>query len=141
MKEKYYIESVTEPKQVIEFLEDRIYEYNAVKIDKHDGCLFCRIVRDENNNIVAGIAGWTWANACEITQLWVDKNARRKGTGEMLLKLAEEEAKIKGCVTILVKTYSFQAPHFYEKYGYKIEQVITEFPKGHKYYALTKMLI
>lgn len=140
MKEKYYIESGMEPKQVIQLLEDKIYEYNSAKTNKDDGRLFCRIVKDEHNYIVAGIAGWTWASACEITQLWVDERARRRGTGEMLLRLAEEEAKIKGCVTVLVKTYSFQAPHFYEKYGYKIEHVINEFPKGYNYYTLTKIL-
>lgn len=140
MTGNYYIESEMDPQHVIQLLEDKIYDYNSVKIDNDDGRLFCRVVKDEDNNIVAGIAGWTWANACEITQLWVDEKVRRKGIGEMLLEMAEEEAKNKGCVIVLVKTYSFQAPFFYEKHGYKTAYVINEFPKGHHYYALTKTL-
>lgn len=138
MKEKYYLEFGTEQQHVIQLLEDKIYEYNSAKIGKDDGRLFCGIVKDEHNNIVAGIAGWTWAGACEITQLWVDESARRKRIGEMLLQAAEKEARSNKCMTILVKTYSFQAPHFYEKYGYKIAHVINEFPKGYNYYTLSK---
>lgn len=140
MKGNYYIESGADPQQVIQLLEDKIYDYNSAQIDRNDGQLFCKVVRDENNNIVAGIAGWTWADACEITQLWVDEKVSKKGIGEMLLEVAEEEAKSKGCIVILVKTYSFQAPLFYEKHGYKTAYVINEFPKGHHYYALTKTL-
>jgi len=56
------------------------------------------------------------------------------------LKAAEEEAKNKNCSIILIKTYEFQAPGFYEKNGYKIQQLIEDFPKGYKYFTLTKAI-
>ncbi len=140
MNKKYCIELGIDSPQVIQLLEDRIYEYNSTKINKDDGCLFSRIVRDENKDIIAGIAGWTWASICEITQLWVDENVRKNGIGKMLLEAAEAEAKSKGCFTILVRSYSFQAPHFYERYGYSIEYILNDFPKGYSYYILTKRI-
>jgi GNAT superfamily N-acetyltransferase len=88
---------------------------------------FSRIVRDENKDIIAGIAGWTWAGVCEATQLWV--NVRKNGIGKLLSEAAEVEAKSRGCRMILVKSYSFQAPHFYEGYGYKTEQYSKWFPR------------
>jgi len=140
MNKKYCIEPGIDSQEVIQMLEDKIYEHNSTRIKKDDGCLFSSIVRDESKNIIAGIAGWTWANACEITQLWVDENARKNRIGEMLLEAAEAEAKSKGCLTILVKSYSFQAPHFYERYGYKIQHILNGFPAGYSYYILTKSI-
>jgi ribosomal protein S18 acetylase RimI-like enzyme len=140
MEKKYYITVGIDSPQVIQFLEERIYEHNSNSIDKHDGHLFSRIVRDQGNKIIGGIAGWTWARACEITQLWVDENMRQLGVGKMLLDAAEEEAISKACTTVLVKSYSFQAPQFYQKYGYKVEHILHGFPEGYKYYTLVKMI-
>ena len=140
MSKKYFIEPGTDSHQLIQLLEDKIYEHNSAKVNQDDGFLFSRIIRNQNEDIIAGIAGWTWSNICEITQLWVDESVRKNGIGKMLLEAAEEEAKSKGCVTILVRSYSFQAPHFYEKYGYRIEHVINEFPKGNSYYFLIKRI-
>jgi ribosomal protein S18 acetylase RimI-like enzyme len=140
MDKKYFIESGEDAHQIIQLLENKIYEHNSTKIRKDDGSLFARIVRDENNEIIAGIAGWTWANICEITQLWVDENARKNGIGRMLLKAAEAEAKSKECRTILIKSYSFQAPLFYEKHGYKVEHILNDYPAGYSYYTLTKRI-
>ena len=138
MDKKYSIETATDTEQIIQFLEDRIYEHNSSKLNKGDGQVFSRIVRDENKNIVAGIGGWTWAGICEITQLWVDERVRKNGIGKMLLEAAEAEAKNRGCHGILVRSYSFQAPDFYQKHGYTIEHIINDFPIGHSYYFLTK---
>ena len=140
MEEKYCIEAGLDSHQVIQFLEDRIYEHNSTTIDRDDGRLFSKILRDENNEIIAGIAGWTWARVCEITQLWVDEKVRKTGIGKMLLEAAETEAKNRGCITVLVKSYSFQAPHFYERFGYDVEHILYGFPKGYRYYTLTKMI-
>jgi ribosomal protein S18 acetylase RimI-like enzyme len=140
MDNKYSIESVKGAEQVIQLLEDRIYEYNSIKTHIDDGRLFSKVIRDNNEEIIAGIAGWTWAGISEITQLWVDKNVRRAGMGKRLLDAAELEAKSKGCRTILVRSYSFQAPDFYQKYGYRIEHIQNDFPQGYRYYILSKKI-
>jgi len=140
MQKNYTIQAEDDHLATIQFLEDRLYEYNSTKLNTGDGRLFSGIVRGENNEIIAGIAGWTWAGICEITQLWVDGPARSTGVGKMLLEAAEEEAYGRGCRTILVRTFSFQAPEFYRKYGFGTIQVLDDFPPGHHYYILTKRL-
>ena len=140
MEQEYRVETGQDSQHVIQVLEDKIYEYNSDRISRHDGRLFSRVVRDQNGSMIAGIAGWTWACACEISQLWVSENVRKKGIGKRLLEVAEEEALANECSTILVKTYSFQAPFFYEKHGYRIEHVVENFPNGYRYYTLTKAL-
>ena len=140
MNNEYSIVSANDPQQVMQLLEDRIYEYNSDETRIDDGRLFSKIIRDGDDEIIAGIAGWTWAGICEITQLWVNRKIRGRGIGKIFLEAAEFEARSKGCRTILVRGYSFQAPHFYEKYGYRIEHVINGFPEGHRYHILTKKI-
>jgi GNAT superfamily N-acetyltransferase len=124
----------------IQFLEDRIYEYNAAAIKRDDGKLFSKLIHDTENNVIAGISGWTWANACEITLLWVQETHRNKGYGQSLLYSAEAEAKKERCKMLMIRTYSFQAPRFYMKYGYEIGHETTDFPYGHTYFCLFKKL-
>jgi GNAT superfamily N-acetyltransferase len=136
--EAFRVETGKDAERVASFLEDRLYEHNSSTIGRDDGRLFSRVVRDPSGSIVAGIAGWTWAAACEITQFWVSPSMRAKGIGTKLLQAAEEEARNNKCIRVLVKTYSFQAPTFYEKHGYKVEHVTEDFPEGHRYYTLMK---
>ena len=140
MSNEYVIESAPDSQQVIQLLEDKLYEHNSIKLNKNDGVLFSKLVRDENKNIIAGVAGWTWAGACEVTHLWVNERLRQNDIGKKLLEAAEAEAKNKSCRVILIRSYGFQAPHFYKKNGYSIVSVLRDFPPGHSYYVLTKRL-
>ena len=137
---EFRIESVEHQAEAIQFLDDKIYEFNAAAINKYDGNLFARIIRDQNNDIIAGISGWTWAMVSEITLLWVKEEYRNNGLGKILLKAAEEEIIKKGCTTILLRSYSFQAPLFYEKNGYKTVYILDDFPNGYKHYNLVKRI-
>jgi GNAT superfamily N-acetyltransferase len=134
------IESVEQQSEVIQFLDERIYEYNSSAINKYEGNLFTKVIRDQGNNIIAGITGWTWAGVSEITLLWVNKEYRKNGLGKRLLKAAEDEIIKRGCSTILLRSYSFQAPLFYEKNGYKTVFILDDFPNGYKHYNLVKRI-
>jgi GNAT superfamily N-acetyltransferase len=87
---------------------------------------------------VAGISGWTWAHACEVRDLWVDPSLRGQGYGDRLLAAAEQEAQLRGCKVILLASYSFQAPAFYQKHGYELGWQLNDFPPGHQYCYLVK---
>ncbi|MBV6460200.1 MAG: Acetyltransferase [Flavobacteriales bacterium] len=140
-KINFKVESVENQSEVIRFLDDMIYEYNSKRIGKYDGQLFTRIIRNNNNNnIIAGITGWTWAGISEITILWVNEDYRGKGLGKKLLSVAEDEIINRGCSTIFLRSYSFQAPIFYLKNGYEIIYILDEFPNGFKHYNLIKKI-
>jgi len=124
----------------LDFLEDRFYEYNSAQTGQHDGSLFAFFIRDQKNQIVAGLSGWTWAQACEIRHLWVEAAWRRQGYGRRLLEAAEEEARSHGCTVILLSSYGFQAPAFYQKHGYDLAWQLNDFPPGHSYCFLVKRL-
>jgi GNAT superfamily N-acetyltransferase len=121
-----------------QFLEDRLYEFNCDRTKQSDGQLFGFFIRNEQQEIVAGLSGWTWAQACEIRALWVHPAWRGQGYGKDLLEAAEQEARIRGCTVILISSYSFQAPAFYQKYGYELAWQLNDFPPGHQQCYLVK---
>ena len=137
---EFKIEMVDNHNEVFQFLEDKIYEHNSSSIKKNDGRLFTFIVRDQSEHIVAGITGWVWASASEIMYLWIAEGYRAKGLGRKLLETGEHEVDKRGGKTILVRSYSFQAPAFYEKHGYQTLFVLDNFPEGFMYYTLVKRL-
>ena len=51
---------------------------------------------------------------------------------------AEQEARLHGCKVILLSSYSFQAPEFYQKHGYELAWQLNDFPPGHQYCYLVK---
>jgi GNAT superfamily N-acetyltransferase len=121
-----------------DFLEAKLYEYNCAQVKQDDGQLFGYFIRDEHQEIVAGLTGWTWAQACEIRTLWVHPEWRSQGYGQSLLEAAEQEARSRGCKVILISSYSFQAPGFYQKHGYELVWRLDDFPVGHKQCFLVK---
>ncbi len=123
-----------------QFFEDRLYEHNSAITGRNDGKLFSKLIYNPENSIIAGIMGWTWCGACEITALWVAFSHRENRYGTMLLKAAEEEAEKERCKIILIRTYNFQSPGFYRKHGYEVVYSLTDFPPGHNYYFLIKRL-
>jgi GNAT superfamily N-acetyltransferase len=119
-------------------MEDRLYEFNTSQTEQDDGQLFAFIIRNDQQEIIAGLSGWTWAHACEIRTLWVHPAWRGQGYGRDLLAKAEDEARAHGCKVILISSYSFQAPGFYQKFGYELAWKLNDFPPGHQYCYLVK---
>ncbi|MCB0253297.1 MAG: GNAT family N-acetyltransferase [Anaerolineae bacterium] len=124
----------------IAFLEQRIIEHNYARANASDGNGLAAFVRGENGEILAGIAGYTWAGMAEIEFLWVHDQLRGQGIGAQLLAAVEEEARSRGCALIITSTYSFQAPQFYQRNGYEITGKIENCPPGHTNYWLKKDL-
>jgi GNAT superfamily N-acetyltransferase len=124
----------------IRFLEDRLYEYNVEKIGIDDGQWLTVFLRDEQQTIQAGLSGWTWCGSCYISAVWVHKDLRGQGMGTKLLQAAEQEARRRGSQHIVLSSFSFQAPGFYQKLGYEGFAVLDEHPRSHQHYYLHKWL-
>jgi ribosomal protein S18 acetylase RimI-like enzyme len=124
----------------IEFLEDRLYEFNVATTGIGGGQTLGVFLRDESKNIVAGAAGHTWGETCELRQVWVAASARGRGLGRRLMAEAEAEAVRRGCRQLVIETYSFQAPAFYRKLGFEVVSEFPEYPRGHSHLLLRKRL-
>ncbi len=74
---------------------------------------------EEEGRLIAGIVAQSTFDTLEVEFLIVDDAYRGRGLGTELLSLAEAQARADGLRRVLVNTYSFQAPRFYEKLGYR----------------------
>lgn|SRR5690606_1526119 len=93
------------------------------------------IVRNNNGEIIGGLYGRSIWGTLEIKTFVVKTENRNEGIGRKLIIEAEKEAKNRNCRFISLDTFSFQAPEFYEKLGFKKIGTETDFPKGfEKYY-------
>src|SRR5690348_3174214 len=86
------------------------------------------IVRNREEQIVAGLVGRTFWEWLFIDILWVDESLRGRSVGTKLVRDAEMEAFKRGCKRALLDTFSFQAPGFYEKMGYQLFSTLEDFP-------------
>jgi GNAT superfamily N-acetyltransferase len=79
--------------------------------------------------------GWMYVNL-----LWVSEQHRGKGLGRALMQKAEAEARKCGVRNAFLESFSFQAPQFYAKLGYREFGRVNDFPKGHSRHWMTKAL-
>jgi GNAT superfamily N-acetyltransferase len=123
----------------VQYLEDRIYEFNSIATGIADGEWLAFFVR-EHDLIVGGICGNTWGGTCELRQFWVEASRRRRGLGTALFHAAEQEARRRGCTQIVLMTFSFQAPSFYERHGFEVLASLDDHPRGHRNLLMRKRL-
>jgi GNAT superfamily N-acetyltransferase len=112
-------------------LRDAVHEYNFATTGYRDGRSLSCFLRDDAGALVAGIDGFTWGGYARVDYLWVAEPLRGQGLGSRLLAAAEEEARLRGCGTIVLDTHSFQAPHLYPRRGYREIGTTTDTPRGY----------
>jgi ribosomal protein S18 acetylase RimI-like enzyme len=125
----------------LEFMDDRVNEHNMAQTGYHDFRWLAAFIRNDVQNIVAGVTGFTWGRSCRIQSLWVHPGLRGQGVGRALMQAAEREAIGRGCHVIVLETHSFQAPDFYRKLGYVVTGCQEDYPYRHREYFMHKRLV
>ncbi len=97
-------------------------------------------LRDAGDEVVGGLLGSIWGGVLFIRILWVSDALRGQGFGRRLMEMAERRGVERGCRHVFVDTFSFQAPGFYEKLGYRIYARAEDWPVGHAHNFLRKDL-
>ena len=115
-------------------------EYNLERIEDKNPRDLGIYLPDETGRKIAGLIGSTHGNWLFVKYLWVSKELRGKQIGSKILIQAEETAKERGCKYSFLDTFSFQAPLFYEKHGYKEVFTLENYPVTGKRYYFTKSL-
>jgi GNAT superfamily N-acetyltransferase len=77
------------------------------------------VLYDDAGEIAGGLIGETQFAWLKVDIVSVREDLRRQGAGTKLMRLAEIEARRRGCKYVYVDTMSYQAPEFYEKLGYE----------------------
>ena len=127
-----------------DLIRSKVIEYNGDRLTdevKHPVKQVGFMVKDDNGIVFGGITGTIFWHHLHIDFLWVDEKLRGKGYGQDLVRQMEEAAKENQCRLIQLDSFSFQAPHFYQKLGYTVAGVVESHPTPeHQQYYLVKRL-
>ena len=122
----------TEPdKATAHAISNGLDVYNNSAVPGGDWKPLWIVGRDGTGTVQAGLRGVTEFNWLFVNWLWVAEPFRRQGVGSQLLSGAEAIARERRCSSSYLDTFSFQAPTFYEKQGYREFGRIADFPAGH----------
>ena len=124
-----------------QFIEEQADNaFNAIAQPEEDAEEeFVYIVTDESGNLLGGcILSIDGLKTASIYDLWVEETCRKQGMASALMREAERKAREQGCYLAMVGTFDWQAKPFYDKLGYMLNDTMTDVPKGHEHYFLTK---
>jgi predicted N-acetyltransferase YhbS len=94
-------------------------DYNRETFGRVDTSTLDVLVRDGDGQIVGGLLGRSSLGLFCLDLFYLPPELRRGGLGSQIIRLAEDEAKKRGCTSAFVYTVTFQAPDFYERHGYR----------------------
>ena len=103
-----------------DYIREALNQFNCAHVGDDGHTPLNLIEYDADGSIIGGLLGGTYWGWMYIDILWVREDHRRQGIGSRLLTEAEKEAMRRGCHHVHVDTMSWQAPMFYQKYGYEI---------------------
>lgn len=138
MAEKLVIKYRDEP--AWEVIGGGISAYNTEMAGDDHGKNLCIVLEDPEGEVLGGVIGVTFWNWLFINLMWLPEELRGKGYGQQLLEMAEEEGQKRGAQYSYLDTFSFQAPGFYQKFGYQEFGRLEDFPPGHTRYFMMKQL-
>src|SRR5882757_9543413 len=113
--------------------------FNAAAVGKFDDRALTVTIR-QRGKIVAGLTAETFFGWMFVSLLWVSERHRGNGWGSSLMQAAEAEARDRGVRNVYLDSFSFQAPAFYAKLGYREFGRLKEFPPGYDRVWMTKAL-
>jgi GNAT superfamily N-acetyltransferase len=128
------------PGEVSSELEKRLRAFNEALAGPLRTKHVVLAVRDETGRLIAGLTAEIFWNALYIDILWVDEDHRRRGYGAALLRRAEDAGRAESCDVAYLSTFDFQAPGFYERYGYDVLGELQDVPPGSRSRWLCKKL-
>ena len=97
-------------------------------------------VRGAKGRVLGGLILQSYWKESYVELLWLSEKARRLGYGRRLMLEAERRARRRGSRLLHLNTYSFQAPGFYEKLGFRRFGGMAGSPRGASRHFYVKRL-
>ncbi len=94
--------------------------YNREKAGLVDNRALAVLLTDPDTGaLLGGLSGRTSLGLLFIDLFHVPADLRGTGIGSRIIKMAEDEARVRGCTASFLVTINFQAPAFYARHGYE----------------------
>ena len=114
--------------------------YNQAKTGRKDARALVVAIEDEQGQVIGGLWGRTSYDWLFVELLFVPDALRGQGVGTDLMRRAEAEALARGCHSVWLDTFEFQARGFYERLGYTCFAELANYPAGFSRYFMTRTL-
>ncbi|MDH4985856.1 GNAT family N-acetyltransferase [Aminobacter anthyllidis] len=124
----------------LEIIGERLSAFNTDDVGPAGKQALIVAVRNESNDLLAGISGYTAWGWLYIQWLWVDESLRGQNMAARMLQAAEDEAVKRGCHGAYIDTFSPIALKVYRRQGYEAFGKLPDFPKGRTRTFLSKAL-
>jgi len=121
-------------------ISDGLTEFNQSRAPGANWRELTIYARDEARVVQAGLTGSSLYDWLFVKWLWVAEAYRRQGIGSKLLLQAEAIARERNVGAVYLDTFTFQAPAFYEKHGYREFGRLEDPVHGHARIWLAKRL-
>jgi GNAT superfamily N-acetyltransferase len=116
-------------------------EYNTEQAGYRDSRPLGILLSDpETGEVIGGLLGRTSMGLLFVDLFFLPESLRKNRIGSRVIRMAEDEAKRRGCSRAVLFTVTFQAPGFYERQGYEVLGRIECDPPGHTRICTTKRL-
>lgn len=139
-KPPYIVEEKRHARAIARRVRAGLIAYNTVKVGAPNYRRLVLSARDEKGRILGGLTGELYWNALYVELLWLKEGARKGGVGRSLMQAAEKRARRAGKDLIFLNTYTFQAPGFYRKLGFRSFGRIRNYPRGGSRIFFVKLL-
>ena len=127
--------------QIEEIIGGGLNSYNDEVTGYADRRPLAVLVTDsETGEVLGGATGRSSLGLLFLELFYLPATLRGAGIGAAVLQTFEEEGRRRGCVAAVLYTISFQAPGFYERYGWKRFGEVACEPPGTSRIFLTKLL-
>jgi GNAT superfamily N-acetyltransferase len=125
----------------IAVVADGLRDYNTSKAGYDDYRRIAIFVTDpESGATLGGIYGGSYMGQMSIERVYLPETLRGDRLGSRLLRMAEDEARRRGCSRLTLNTMEIQAQGFYLKLGFETAAALTCDPPGINRYVMTKKL-
>ncbi len=122
-------------------LSEGLLAHHASKGHPRKSTIYSVFIKDKQDKVVGGVVvSFLW-NGMYVQSLWTDESIRGHGWARKLMNMVEAEAKKRGCTLVYTNTFSWQAPEFYTKLGYKVYGKLDGFPEGNTLSFFRKDLV
>ena len=135
-----------ENKKANRFIKHNLHKYNVNHCDYimrnstkfHNNKIEGNFTIYDNGKIVGGVLGYIKYGWYYLDEFYIDEGYRNKNIGSKMIKIVEKFAKENKALGVRVDSWSFQAPLFYQKLGYKVCNIFEDCPPGTKTYYMYK---
>ncbi|GAA4807755.1 GNAT family N-acetyltransferase [Streptomyces ziwulingensis] len=137
----YFVLTDTPAPADIAAISDALDRFNVEHTGIADRRPLAVLVRDPaTRQVVGGLTGRTSLGLFFLDLFYLPPRLRGSRLGTQILRKAEDEARARGCRTAVLYTITFQAPGFYQKYGWKLLGEVPCDPPGTSRVFMTKDL-